>query len=176
MQKKTMKELGRISASGALKAGRLRLVIVLDQVRSAMNVGSVFRTADAFSVQAVFLCGITSVPPDPEIHKTALGATESVYWEHFSSGSEAVIRLKKLGYRVFALEQVHGATDLCAFLPASDEKIAIVLGHEVNGVSGEVIRLCDGAIEIPQFGMKHSLNVAVSAGIVIWDLFVKMKK
>lgn len=170
---KTM-EMKRISVEEFRKAEKMPLVVVLDDVRSMHNVGSVFRTCDAFRAERLFLCGITATPPQNEIHKTALGAEESVCWEHFPSVTDAVNQLHDEGYKVFAVEQCEGSTMLDAIDSAlvSDGKekgYAVILGNEVHGVHQEAIDLCDGCIEIPQFGTKHSLNVSVTAGIIIWE-------
>ena len=158
----------RLTVEQFREATKLPLVVVLDDVRSMYNVGSVFRTSDAFRVEAVCLCGITSTPPSTEIHKTALGAEDSVSWRYFPSALEAVESLKAEGYEVYSVEQAHGSTMLQHFSPASDKKYAIVLGNEVKGVHQEVVDASDGCLEIPQFGTKHSMNVSVTAGIVIW--------
>ena len=158
----------RLTVEQFREAKKLPLVVVLDDVRSMYNVGSVFRTSDAFRVEAVCLCGITSTPPSTEIHKTALGAEDSVSWRYFPSALEAVESLKADGYEVYSVEQAHGSTMLQHFSPASDKKYAIVLGNEVKGVHQEVVDASDGCLEIPQFGTKHSMNVSVTAGIVIW--------
>lgn len=158
----------RLTVEQFREAKKLPLVVVLDDVRSMYNVGSVFRTSDAFRVEAVCLCGITSTPPSIEIHKTALGAEDSVSWRYFPSALEAVESLKAEGYEVYSVEQAHGSTMLQHFSPASDKKYAIVLGNEVKGVHQEVVDASDGCLEIPQFGTKHSMNVSVTAGIVIW--------
>ena len=158
----------RLTVEQFREATKLPLVVVLDDVRSMYNVGSVFRTSDAFRVEAVCLCGITSTPPSTEIHKTALGAEDSVSWRYFPSALEAVESLKADGYEVYSVEQAHGSTMLQHFSPASDKKYAIVLGNEVKGVHQEVVDASDGCLEIPQFGTKHSMNVSVTAGIVIW--------
>ena len=158
----------RLTVEQFREATKLPLVVVLDDVRSMYNVGSVFRTSDAFRVEAVYLCGITSTPPSTEIHKTALGAEDSVSWRYFPSALEAVESLKAEGYEVYSVEQAHGSTMLQHFSPASDKKYAIVLGNEVKGVHQEVVDASDGCLEIPQFGTKHSMNVSVTAGIVIW--------
>jgi tRNA G18 (ribose-2'-O)-methylase SpoU len=158
----------RLTVEQFREAKKLPLVVVLDDVRSMYNVGSVFRTSDAFRVEAVCLCGITSTPPSTEIHKTALGAEDSVSWRYFPSALEAVESLKAEGYEVYSVEQAHGSTMLQHFSPASDKKYAIVLGNEVKGVHQEVVDASDGCLEIPQFGTKHSMNVSVTAGIVIW--------
>lgn len=151
------------------------MVLVLDNVRSMMNTGSVFRTADAFLLEGIYLCGITATPPHREIHKTALGATESVYWEYFEETSQAIARLREKGFQVLALEQAGGSVALQDFRPVAKQKYALVFGHEVKGVGEEVLKLCDGCLEIPQFGTKHSLNVSVTAGIVVWDFHCKLR-
>ena len=168
MKKLRTIEMQRLTVEQFREATKLPLVVVLDDVRSMYNVGSVFRTSDAFRVEAVCLCGITSTPPSTEIHKTALGAEDSVSWRYFPSALEAVESLKAEGYEVYSVEQAHGSTMLQHFSPASDKKYAIVLGNEVKGVHQEVVDAIDGCLEIPQFGTKHSMNVSVTAGIVIW--------
>lgn len=168
MKKLRTIEMQRLTVEQFREATKLPLVVVLDDVRSMYNVGSVFRTSDAFRVEAVCLCGITSTPPSTEIHKTALGAEDSVSWRYFLSALEAVESLKAEGYEVYSVEQAHGSTMLQHFSPASDKKYAIVLGNEVKGVHQEVVDASDGCLEIPQFGTKHSMNVSVTAGIVIW--------
>ena len=168
MKKLRTIEMQRLTVEQFREAKKLPLVVVLDDVRSMYNVGSVFRTSDAFRVEAVCLCGITSTPPSTEIHKTALGAEDSVSWRYFPSALEAVESLKAEGYEVYSVEQAHGSTMLQHFSPAPDKKYAIVLGNEVKGVHQEVVDASDGCLEIPQFGTKHSMNVSVTAGIVIW--------
>ena len=158
----------RLSVDEFREAEKLPLVVVLDDVRSMHNVGSVFRTGDAFRIERVCLCGITSTPPMAEIHKTALGAEDSVLWQYYPSALEAVETLKAKGYEVLAVEQAHGSTMLQTFSPVPDKKYAVVLGNEVKGVHQEVVDASDGCLEIPQFGTKHSLNVSVAAGIIIW--------
>ena len=154
---------------------KMPLVVVLDDVRSMYNVGSVFRTSDAFRVAAIHLCGITAQPPHAEIHKTALGAEDSVEWEYFSSAKDSVRALQEQGFKVFAVEQAEGSTMLQNLSLGNDKgKYAIVMGNEVKGVNQEVVDMCDGCIEIPQFGTKHSLNVSTTAGIVIWEFAKKM--
>lgn len=175
MRKLKTSELKRKTAEEARSSERTPFVIVLDNVRSENNVGSVFRTADAFLVAAVYLCGITGKPPSREIQKTALGATESVPWKHFSHAAEALESLRSNGFRIIAVEQAEGATELQEFILEKDKKHAFVFGHEVNGVSQEVLDRCDECIEIPQFGVKHSFNIAVSAGIVLWEVNRKLK-
>lgn len=170
-----MDELGRKSVEEFRSADKTPLVVVLDNVRSMHNVGSVFRTADAFLLRGIVLCGYTPVPPHRDIHKTALGATETVEWQYAPSAGEAVQTLKAQGYTVIAVEQATQSMMLDAFrLPGTP--VALVFGNEVSGVDAEVMKLVDGCIEIPQLGMKHSLNISVSTGIVIWDLFCKLKK
>jgi 23S rRNA (guanosine2251-2'-O)-methyltransferase len=171
MRKLRNEELQRLSPEEFKAAEKLPVVVVLDNVRSLHNVGSVFRTCDAFRIHGLYLCGITGKPPDREITKTALGATETVQWTHFPKTSEALDQLKSAGYRVYAIEQAEGAIALHAFTRKENEKLALVFGNEVKGVDQEVINACDGVIEIPQGGTKHSLNIAVSAGIVCWELF-----
>ncbi len=174
MQKLSMDELGRISPEEYKQGKKFPLVIVLDNIRSMMNVGSVFRTADAFRIERILLCGITACPPNKEIHKTALGATESVDWQYFSETEEAVLQLKELNYQVYALEQTTGSFSLQSFQPKQQQPYALVFGNEVKGVQDNVLKHCHGAIEIPQFGTKHSFNISVTAGIAIWDFFTKM--
>lgn len=164
-----MEALGRLTATDFKQQEKLPLVLVLDNVRSGLNVGSVFRTADAFAVEKIVLCGITAQPPHREILKTALGSTESVDWTYAETAAGAVRELKQAGYRVFAVEQTTQKTWLQDFVPAPNEKYALVLGNEVDGVSDPTLQECDGAIEIPQFGTKHSLNIAVATGIVVWE-------
>jgi len=158
----------RLSVEEFREAEKLPLIVVLDDVRSMHNVGSVFRTGDAFRVAGVYLCGITSTPPMAEIHKTALGAEDSVSWKYFPTAMEAISALKAEGYEVYAVEQAHGSTMLQNFRPVTGRKYAAVLGNEVKGVHQEVIDACDGCLEIPQFGTKHSMNVSVTGGIIIW--------
>ena len=158
----------RLSVDEFKQANKLPLIVVLDDVRSMHNVGSVFRTGDAFRIEAVYLCGITSTPPMAEIHKTALGAENSVEWRYFDTALEAVEALKSDGYEVYSVEQAHGSTMLQNFTPINNNKYAVVLGNEVKGVHQEVIDASDGCLEIPQFGTKHSMNVSVTGGIIIW--------
>lgn len=174
MKKLSMDELNRVSTEEFKTQEKIPLVVVMDNVRSMYNVGSVFRTCDAFSVERLLLCGITACPPHKEIAKTALGATESVDWKHYDTTTEAVVELKQIGYKVFAVEQVDTSVMLDQLEIPASEKTAIVLGNEVFGVDDEVLALCDGAIEIPQNGTKHSLNVSIAGGIVIWEFFKKM--
>lgn len=161
-------EMHRLSVEEFKEAEKLPLVVVLDDVRSMHNVGSVFRTGDAFRIEAVWLCGITSTPPSAEIHKTALGAEDSVDWRYFANTIEALQTLKAKGYEVYSVEQAHGSTLLQDFIPSPGKKYAVVLGNEVKGVHQEVVDASDGCLEIPQYGTKHSMNVSVTAGIVIW--------
>jgi tRNA G18 (ribose-2'-O)-methylase SpoU len=164
-----MDELGRMSVAGFKEAKKNPIVVVLDNIRSMHNVGSVFRTSDAFRIEAICLCGYTPQPPHRDIQKTALGATETVNWIYYEHTNDALKQLKAHGYTIFAVEQVEGSISLENF-NASDTKIAVVFGNEVEGVDAEVLINCDGCIEIPQLGMKHSLNISVAAGIVLWDL------
>ena len=169
-----MDELNRVTTEEFKAQAKIPLVVVMDNVRSMYNVGSIFRTCDAFSVDRLLLCGITACPPHKEIAKTALGATESVAWAHYNTTVEAVTELKQQGYKVLAVEQVDTSVMLDRMEGSGDEKTAIVLGNEVFGVDDEVLALCDGAIEIPQNGTKHSLNVSIAGGIVIWEFFKRM--
>jgi 23S rRNA (guanosine2251-2'-O)-methyltransferase len=170
MRKLLNKELGRKSIDQFRVSEKSQFVIVLDNVRSHNNVGSVFRTADAFLTRRIYLCGITATPPHRDIQKTALGATESVEWSYFKTTADAVKELKREGYRIIAVEQAEGSVELQDFVPEKDGKYALVFGHEVNGVSQEVVDMSDICVEIPQFGTKHSFNIAVSAGIVLWEV------
>jgi len=168
-----MDELGRKSVEEFKQASKTPVIAVLDNIRSMHNVGSVFRTADAFLVEAIFLCGYTPQPPHRDINKTALGATETVDWMYFATTVEAVVELKEKGYKVFAVEQTVGSISLEKFSVNAEDKIAVVFGNEVEGVHDDVLALVDGSIEIPQHGMKHSLNISVAAGIVLWELAKK---
>jgi tRNA G18 (ribose-2'-O)-methylase SpoU len=170
MRKLSMEELNRKSLEEFKGSDKMPIVVVLENIRSAYNVGSVFRTADAFLLHGVLICGYTAYPPHKEIKKTALGAEESVYWKHFKNSHDAIAGLKQEGYRVFAIEQAVNSLKLQAINFGQQEKIAVVLGNEVTGVEQSTIALCDGCIEIPQLGMKHSLNVSVASGIVLWEL------
>ena len=161
-------EMDRLSVQDFHLAAKLPLVVVLDHVRSLYNVGSVFRTSDAFRVNEVILCGITAIPPHTEIHKTALGAEESVAWRYFKDTMEAVHTLRAEGYTLLAIEQCEGSTMLQDFHPDDTKRYAFILGNEVRGVQQSVVDVCDGCLEIPQFGTKHSMNVSVTAGIAIW--------
>ena len=175
MRKLNTEELNRIDINEFKNAEKTPLVIVLDNIRSLNNVGSVFRTADAFLVEKIFLCGITATPPHREIHKTALGASESVEWEYFEETRLAVEKLKKEHYKIISVEQTENSTMLNDFYPAKVEKYAIILGNEVKGVEQEIIDLSDMVIEIPQFGTKHSINISVANGVVVWDIFSKIR-
>ena len=171
MRKLENSELERKSIEGFKESKKTPLILVLDDVRSLHNIGSVFRTADAFLVEKIILCGITATPPNKEIHKTALGATETVAWEHAENVLDAITDLKKDNVITLAIEQVESAIFLQDFKVDTSKKYALVFGNEVHGVAQEAVALCDGCIEIPQLGTKHSLNISVSAGIVVWDLF-----
>lgn len=173
MRKLKVTEMGRLSLAEYKASDKQPIVVVLDHVRSLYNVGSVFRSSDAFRIEGVCLCGITAQPPHPEIHKTALGAEESVSWKYFEHTEDAVSWLKQQGYKVLAVEQCEGSTMLQDFVRQSEEKYAVVLGNEVKGVQQQVVDMCDGCLEIPQYGTKHSLNVSVTAGIVLWHLSKK---
>jgi len=175
MQKLSTEQLNRLDIASFRNREKTPVVLVLDSVRSMHNVGSAFRTADAFAIEKVLLCGITATPPHREIEKTALGATQSVVWEYHETGREAVERLRSEGYRILAVEQAMGSSMLHKFRPTMGEKPAFVFGNEVHGISDEVMALVDGCIEIPQFGTKHSLNVSVAIGIVLWDFMHKWK-
>lgn len=168
MRKLSMDELGRMSVADFKIAPKKPIVVVMDQIRSMHNVGSVFRTADAFLINGICLCGFTPQPPHRDIHKTALGATETVDWMYYEHTIDAVTALKKQGYKVYAIEQTEGSIPLNQF-DKKEEPIAIVFGNEVDGVDASVIALCDGVIEIPQWGMKHSLNISVAAAVVLWE-------
>ena len=165
-----MDELPRKNRTEFQEARKLPVVLLMENIRSMHNVGSVFRTADAFLTEAIYLCGYTPRPPHRDIHKTALGATETVSWKYTDSSVEAVMSLKSEGYRIVGVEQVAGSIPLQEFRLAPEEKIVLIFGNEVDGVSEEVLKYCDSCIEIPQFGMKHSLNVSVAAGMVLWEL------
>lgn len=170
MLKKSMDALQRKSVEAFRQAEKMPVTVVLDNIRSMHNVGSVFRTADAFLLEGIQLCGYTPQPPHRDIQKTALGATETVHWQYQSRTVDAVLQLKASGYKVYAVEQAAGSISLQAFDWSPAVKIAVVFGNEVEGVSNEVLAQCDGCIEIPQLGMKHSLNISVAAGIVLWEL------
>jgi tRNA G18 (ribose-2'-O)-methylase SpoU len=170
MRKLSMQELNRKSVEEFRRSEKIPIIAILENVRSAYNVGSVFRTADAFLIEALYICGYTAYPPHKEIRKTALGADETVSWKHFRNSSEAIEGARKLGYKVYAVEQAVDSYQLQAISYEPDEKMAVVFGNEVTGVEQSTIEQCDGCIEIPQLGMKHSLNISVAAGIVLWEL------
>lgn len=176
MQKKTIWDMGRDTVEEFKAKRKIPLTVVLDNIRSLNNIGSIFRTADAFRVERLMLCGITATPPSPEIHKTALGAEESVDWEYFPDTMDAVSRLKGEGYTVCALELVNGAVSLERFEPQPGARYAVVAGHEVNGVDQRVVDACDLCLEIPQEGTKHSLNVSVSTALAIWHFYLPLRQ
>ena len=171
MRKITNQELGRPSAEEFAAMEKMAVTVVLDNVRSAQNVGAFFRTGDAFAVEKILLCGITATPPSREIHKSSLGAEFTVAWKHYSSTTEAVAHLKEQGYTLLAIEQVEGAVMLDKLTVDSTKKYALVFGNEVMGVDQAVVNICDGAIEIPQVGTKHSINVSVCGGVILWKFF-----
>ena len=174
LRKLKVTEMNRLTVEEFKEARKLPLVVVLDDVRSLHNIGAVFRTSDAFLVDCIYLCGITATPPHPEMHKTALGAEYTVDWKYVKDTEETVNELHAKGYTVFAIEQCEGSTMLDKLTLDPDKKYAVVLGNEVKGVKQEVVNRCDGCIEIPQFGTKHSLNVSVTAGIIIWEFACKL--
>lgn len=176
MRKLKLSELNRITVEAFKLAEKTPIVIVLDNIRSLHNIGSVFRTADAYRVESIFLCGITGTPPNKEIHKTALGSTESVDWKYFNTTTEAIHHLKENNFLIYAVEQAEGSVFLSDFVFPFPRKAAFVFGNEVNGVEDAVMKEMNGCIEIPQYGTKHSLNISVSVGIVIWELFKKWKE
>lgn len=170
MRKLKVTEMNRLSTEEFRSADKFPLVVVMDHVRSIYNVGSIFRTADAFRLQGLYLCGITAVPPHPEIHKTALGAEDSVCWRYFRDTHDAVDELRAQGYVILAVEQCRDSTSLQCFRIEKGKKYALILGNEVKGVQQQIVDKCDGCIEIPQYGTKHSLNVSVAGGIAIWSI------
>lgn len=170
MRKLSMDELGRKTVEEFKNSGKFPVIVVLENIRSAYNVGSVFRTSDAFLIEAIYVTGYSAKPPHKEIKKTALGAEDSMHWEHFANATEAISKLREDGYKVFAIEQVENSFPLNAIQWDGQEKISLIFGNEVTGVEQTTIALCDGCIEIPQFGMKHSLNIATAAGVVLWEL------
>lgn len=174
MRKLKLDELNRKSIEDFKAGKKMPLVLVMDNVRSMHNIGSVFRTADCFAVEEICLCGITAQPPHREIEKTALGATQSIKWNYYADITEAIILLKSNGYKIVAVEQAENSIMLQDFVPHREEKYALVFGNEVNGVSEYVMNNLDACIEIPQFGTKHSFNIVISAGIVLWDFFSKI--
>jgi 23S rRNA (guanosine2251-2'-O)-methyltransferase len=173
MRKLTMQELGRKSVEEFHESKKMPIVVVLENIRSAYNVGSVFRTGDAFLIEAIYITGYSAKPPHKEIKKTALGAEETVTWKHFPSAIEAIEELKNNGYKVLAVEQVENSLKLHELNWEAQTRIAVVFGNEVCGVEQTTIAMCDGSVEIPQFGMKHSLNIATAAGVVLWELVRK---
>ena len=175
MRKLKNNELGRISVDEFKTVKKTPIIVVLDNIRSLNNIGSVFRTSDAFLIEKIYLCGICATPPNKEIHKTALGATESVAWEYVEDTLTLIQKLKDSNIKVLAIEQAENSTKLDAFYPKKDEKYAIVMGNEVKGVQQEVVNAADLCIEIPQLGTKHSLNISVTTGVVLWDLFQKLQ-
>lgn len=174
MKKLKNSELNRISVSEFKNVSKSPIIIILDNIRSAHNVGSIFRTCDAFLISEIILCGITATPPNNEIRKTALGSTESVDWRYFDNIEEVVLNLKKEGFQIISIEQADKSLKLEKFRPKKNEKYAFIFGNEIKGIDQKIIDISDDIIEIPQFGTKHSLNVSVSAGIVIWDVFSKI--
>ena len=176
MRKLKNNELGRISVDEFKATQKTLLIVVLDNIRSLNNIGSVFRTSDAFLIEKIYLCGICATPPNKDIHKTALGATESVEWEYVEDTLELVEKLKSENVKVLAIEQALNSTKLDKFFPEKNQKYAIVMGNEVKGVQQQVVNASDFCIEIPQIGTKHSLNISVTTGVVIWDLYTKMTK
>lgn len=175
MRKLKNEELGRLTVEEFHESKKMPITIVLDNVRSANNVGSVFRSADCLGAKRILLCGITATPPNKDINKTALGATESVDWQYFTTTIDAIAQLRADGYTIMSVEQAEGSIALQDFKPNDGKKYALIFGHEVNGVAQEVVDASDGCIEIPQVGTKHSFNISVSAGIVMWDVFAKIK-
>ena len=171
MRKLLNEELDRLSVEDYKKVEKIPFMLVMDNVRSLHNIGSLFRTADAFRLEGIYLCGITATPPHREIHKTALGATESVHWEYHKETTEAISELKEKGYLILSVEQAEGAVLLDQVQLSDNQKYALVFGHEIRGVDQSVVDMSDQCIEIPQYGTKHSLNISVAAGIVIWELF-----
>ncbi len=176
MRKIKNSELNRLSVEGFKAVKKSPLIVILDNVRSLNNVGSIFRSADAFRIQHIYLCGITATPPHKDIQKTALGSTEAVDWSYAKDTLAVVEKLQSVNVKVMAIEQAENATMLQDFYPNNQSIYALVFGHEVKGVNQAVVNQCDGVIEIPQFGTKHSLNIAVSGGVVLWDLFSKMNQ
>ena len=176
MRKLLNSELNRLDQQGFKDAEKLKVVVILDNVRSQHNIGSVFRTADAFRIERILLCGITATPPNREMQKTALGATETVAWEYFDKTLQAVEQMRKDGYAILAIEQAKDSLPLENFDPGKFEKIALVFGNEVQGVDEAIVKDADSCIEIPQFGTKHSLNISVTAGIVLWHVFQNLKE
>ncbi len=175
MRKLKTEELGRVGIEDFKKQDKLPIAVILDNVRSMHNIGSVFRTSDGFAIEKIYLCGITAQPPHREIEKTALGATQSIEWIYSPDITGLLRELKEASYTIIAIEQANNSVMLNDFQPRTSEKYALIFGNEVNGVSEEAMQLIDNCIEIPQFGTKHSFNIVVSAGIVLWDFFAKLK-
>jgi 23S rRNA (guanosine2251-2'-O)-methyltransferase len=175
LEKLKLDQLNRVSVEEFKTQEKLPVVVVLDNVRSMHNIGSIFRTSDGFSIESIALCGITAQPPHREIEKTALGATQSVDWNYFETTLDAVKSLRNDGFEILAVEQASNSTMLHTFAPTQDKKYALILGNEVNGVDEEVMKEIDKCIEIPQFGTKHSFNITIAAGIVLWDFFAKLR-
>ena len=175
MQKLKNSELVRLTVSDFKKAKKVPIIVILDNIRSLNNIGSVFRTSDAFLIEKIYLCGITATPPHKDIHKTALGSTDSISWEYAENTLDLVKTLKAQGIKILSIEQATEAIMLQDFRPKKETRYAVVFGNEVKGVDQEVVNESDHVIEIPQFGTKHSLNISVSAGVVLWDLFIKMR-
>ncbi|MDB5120447.1 MAG: methyltransferase [Sphingobacteriales bacterium] len=175
MQKLKLEDLNRVDVEEFKKQDKLPVIVILDSVRSMHNVGSIFRTSDGFAVEKIYLCGITAQPPHREIEKTALGATQSIDWVYNNNILEVITEVKAAGYKIIAIEQAVNSVMLNNFQPNSNEKFALIFGNEVNGVSEEAMKIIDTCIEIPQFGTKHSFNIVISAGIVLWDFFSKLK-
>jgi tRNA G18 (ribose-2'-O)-methylase SpoU len=175
MQKLKLEDLNRVGVEEFKQQEKLPIVVILDSVRSMHNVGSIFRTTDGFAVEKIYLCGITAQPPHREIEKTALGATQSIDWVYNADITEVIQELKTAGYNIIAIEQAMNSVMLHEYQPADDQKYALIFGNEVNGVSEEAMKMIDTCIEIPQFGTKHSFNIVISAGIVLWDFFSKLK-
>ncbi len=174
MRKLKNRELGRKSIEAFKASPKLPIIVVLDNIRSLNNIGSVFRTGDAFLIEGIYLCGITACPPNKDIHKTALGATESLEWSYFKKTGDAIKKLKENGYKIIPIEQVEGSKKLHEYSVEQNEKYALIFGHEVKGVDQDIINKADDCIEIPQEGTKHSLNISVSAGVVLWEFFKKL--
>ena len=175
MRKLKNEELGRLTIDEYKNSDKTPIAVVLDNIRSLNNIGSVFRTGDGLRIEAVYLCGITAQPPNKDIHKTALGATESVTWKYFEDTKQAIKELKRDGYFIASIEQAENSISLEKFEVETNKKYAVIFGHEVKGVAQEIVDMSDACIEIPQFGTKHSFNISVSAGIVLWELFRKLK-
>lgn len=175
MRKLKLDELNRATVSEFKDQEKLPVAVVLDNVRSMHNIGSIFRTSDGFAVEQIALCGITAQPPHREIEKTALGATQSIDWKYYENTLDAVAEMRAAGYKIIAIEQAEDSIMLNTFTPSAQEKYALIFGNEVNGVADEVMQQIDACIEIPQFGTKHSFNIVVSAGIVLWDFFAKLR-